>query len=111
MPNRHKRRMSKVTFMREQKEVAVMDFLSRDARAQDTADQRGVSRATLYIWSRDLLGKDDSMRKQPHSKPKPSENKDALQSKVKSLEQQLETLEQQIYRLKLERDVLKATAE
>ena len=44
-------------------------------------------------------------------KPELSEDKEALEAKVESLKEQVETLEKQVYRLRLEKDVLEATAE
>ena len=44
-------------------------------------------------------------------RPAPSEDRDALLVKVESLKEQVETLEKDIHRLRLEKDVLEATAE
>ena len=113
-PDRHRLRtgrslQTKVEFTPEQKRAAVLDLGTRDGAAREVAEEYGVTRAALYKWKNDLLGKEHPVGK--HRKPKLSEDKEALEAKVESLKEQVETLEKQVYRLRLEKDVLEATAE
>ena len=105
-----KRRLQpKVEFTPEQKQAAVLDLGTRDGSAREVAEKYGVTRAALYKWKNDLLGKERPVGKR--RKPNLSEDRDALLSRIESLKEQVETLEKQVYRLRLEKDVLEVTAE
>lgn len=101
----------RVEFTCEQKHAAVLDLCSRDGPAREVAVKHGVTRAALYQWKYELLGKEHSVSKPKRTKSKPSDDRDALSAKVGSLKEQVETLQEQIHRLQLERDVLEVTAE
>lgn len=105
-----KRRLQpQVEFTSEQKQAAVLDLGTRDGSAREVAEKYGVTRAALYKWKNDLLGKERPVGKRRKSNP--SEDRDVLLAKVESLKEQVETLEKQVYRLRLERDVMEVTAE
>ena len=101
----------KVELTSEQKGEAVLDLCSRDGPAKEVAAKHGVTRAALYKWKNDLLGKEPPLKVRKRKESKLSDDKDALLSRVKSLKEQVETLEKQVHRLQLERDVLEVTAE
>ncbi len=83
----------------EQKQAAVVDLGSRDGSAREVAEKYRVSRAVLYKWRNDLLGKERPMTKEKRGKPKDGDDTDALLAKVELLKEQVETLEKQVYRL------------
>lgn len=95
----------------EQKRAAVLDLLARKGPAQTVASQHGASRAALYKWGNDLFGKGNAVSKRKRSQAAPWADKDALAAKVRSLQEQVGALEEQVNRLRLEKDVLEATAE
>jgi len=101
----------KVELTCEQKEEAVLDLCSREDPAKEVAAKYGVSRAALYKWKNDLLGKESVLKRRKRMEPTLIDDKNALTAKVESLKQQIHTLEKQIYRLRLERDVMEVTAE
>ena len=101
----------KVEFSYGQKQAAVVDLCIREGTAQEVAQKHGVTREALYKWKNDLLGKEHLMSKPGRKKSKPSDDKDVLLAKVKSLKDQVGTLEDEVYHLRLERDILEATAE
>ena len=95
-----KRRLEpKVELTVEQKQAAVVDLGSRDGSAREVAEKYRVSRAVLYKWRNDLLGKERPMTKEKRGKPKDGDDTDALLAKVELLKEQVETLEKQVYRL------------
>jgi len=96
-------------FTLEQKQAAVLDLGTRDGSAREVADKYGVTRAALYKWKNELLGKGRPVGER--RKHELSEDKEALEAKVESLKEQVETLEKQVHRLRLEKDILEATAE
>ena len=102
---------SKVELTFEQKRAAVFDLCSRDGSAQTVASKYGVTRAVLYKWRSDLLWKGSPVGARKRRKQKLSEDKDALLAKVESLQEQVGSLEEQVHRLRLEKDILEATAE
>lgn len=95
----------------QQKEEAVKDLCLRDGRAQDVANTYGVTRAALYKWKSDLLGKERPMGKSNRKGSGSTDDEAGLEAKVESLKQQVRTLAEEVYRLQLERDILEATAE
>lgn len=101
----------KVEFTCEQRQAAVLDLCSREGPAREVAVKHGATRATLYHWKHELLGKERPVSRPRRAKSKLSDDKDALLVRVESLNEQVETLERQIHRLQLERDVLEVTAE
>lgn len=107
----NRRLKPKVELTPEQRREAVVDLGSRDGPAREVAEQYGVTRAAVYKWKSDLLGKERPLSRQKRGEPKPSDEKEALLDRIGTLKEQVETLEKQIHRLQLERDVLEVTAE
>ena len=90
----------------EQKLAAVEEWLAGTPDYKIAA-QYGVSKATVFNWKKQLLGKVPlNMKKSDTLLPaeKTSNDKEALQAEVKSLQAE-------IHRLKMERDVLEKAAE
>lgn len=101
----------KVELTCEQKEEAVLDLCCSEDPAKEVAAKYGVSRAALYKWKNDLLGKESMLKRRKRMEPTLIDDKNALMAKVEELKQQVDALEKQIYRLQLERDVMEVTAE
>ena len=87
---------SKVEFSIEMKRTAVADFVSRAGSAQETADKYGVTRAALYKWKNDLLGKEYTMKKSKRVQKDPSEDLEALSGEVDYLKVQVAGLKDEI---------------
>ncbi|MEI6388851.1 MAG: IS3 family transposase, partial [Spirochaetota bacterium] len=91
-------------FSQEQKREAVISLCSRRGSAEDVANTHGATRASLYKWKNDLLGKENTMaRAEKKNKDLPND-KDQLLSEI-------EMLKDQVRRLKIEKDILEAAAE
>jgi putative transposase len=86
------------------KQSAVIELCMRQGSAQSVAQERGVSRPSLYNWKNQLLGHDasTSMKRKQDSPPSPERAE---------LEHQIEALRQDIRRLRLEHDLLKKANE
>lgn len=102
---------TKVELTKEQKRAAVIDLCSRSGSAQEVADRYGVTRAALYQWKNDVLGKGNPMGTKRPQKATPDVDKNLLLAKVETLQGQVGTLEKQIHQLRLEKDIIEATAE
>ena len=91
-------------YTQEQKKECTIALCSRAGSAKDVAREYGVTRAALYNWKNDLLGKGESItlvRKKDKALP---DDKEALSAEV-------ESLKHQIRRLKLEKDILEGAAQ
>ena len=103
-PGTRKKSVAGVQYTQEQKMDGVIAFGSRSGSAKDVANEYGVSRAILYKWKNDLLGKEGNKTlSKKKDRPLP-DDKNTLLSEI-------ESLKKQIYRLQLEKDVLEATVE
>ncbi len=103
-PGPRKRYSGGIQYTQEQKKECVIALCSRDGSAKDVARKYGVTRAALYNWKNDLLGKGDSeLLGRKKDKPLP-DDKDALLSEI-------ESLKHEIHRLKMEKAILEGTAE
>lgn len=100
----HIRRKGTGTYNEEQKKAAVIALCSRRGSAESIAEIRGVTRASLYNWKNDLLGKENAMAKAEKKLQNLPDGKDQLLSEIA-------TLKEQVQRLKLEKDILEAAAE
>ncbi len=109
----HKGRILKKNkeFTPEQKKSAVMDLHLRDGSADEAAEKHGVTRATLYAWSKSLLGEGYEVDQKKPDDSKTFKDEAVLTKKVLSLEKRVKTLKEEIYRLQMERDILEVTAE
>jgi len=103
-PEQRKSRVSVVQFSQEQKKDAVIALCSRRGSAQAVAEASGATRAALYKWKNDLLGKEIVMAKSKKRNQDLPDNKDQLISEI-------ESLKEQVRRLNLEKDILEAAAE
>ena len=93
-----------------QKKSAVVDLCSRKGSAREVAAEHGTNRGTLYQWKYELLGKEEMPVRPVHDKPLPDDIK-SLQQRIEELKKENEDLELEGYRLKMEVDILNATAE
>lgn len=103
-PARRKRSRVAVQFSQEQKQKAVIDLCSRRGSAEDVADAYGATRASLYKWKNDLLGKENTVARAVKKDQDLPNDKDQLLSEI-------EILKEQVRRLKIEKDILEAAAE
>jgi transposase-like protein len=104
VPGTRKRRSGGIQYTQEQKEECVIALCSRPGNAEDVAKEYGVTRAALYIWKNNLIGKGGSTtvaRKKDETLPN---DKEFLSSEI-------ESLKRQILKLKLEKDILEGTVE
>lgn len=103
-PGKLKHSRVAVKFSQEQKQEAVIALCSRRGSAEDVADTHGATRAALYKWKNDLLGKENSMAKAEKKNLDLPNDKDQLLSEI-------DKLKEQVRRLKIEKDILEAAAE
>jgi transposase InsO family protein/transposase-like protein len=97
-----------VTF--EQKKSAVIDLCSRKGSAEKIAETHGATRSTLYHWKYQLLGGKE-MPMIPDDKDASVDDPDLLRRQVAELRDEAKELKRANYRLKMENDILTATAE
>jgi putative transposase len=103
-PDTRKSRVGGVKYTREQKEDAVIALCTREGSAREVARDFGITRAALYNWKDNLLGKGASI-KMPKSEDRSlPDDKEALLSEI-------DRLKRQIRRLKLEKDILEGAVE
>ena len=94
-----------VRYTQEQKQEAVEAMLVQGIPDYKVAARYGVSRAALYNWKQQLLGRDKVVPMKKKADP-------VEQSREKeSLEAEIADLQQQIHRLQMERDALEKAAE
>lgn len=97
----------------ETKQQAVLDLISNESFSRDIAAKYGISRATLYEWKVQYLGKADCILK--HRKEKTIEDyKQELQDlreETRIVKEELKRTEEALYRAHLEKDVYEKAAE
>ena len=103
-PGQRKHSRVAVQFSQAQKQEAVIALCSRRGSAEDVADAHGATRASLYKWKNDLLGKENTMTRTEKKNLDLPNDKNQLLSEI-------ETLQEQVRRLKIEKDILEAAAE
>lgn len=103
-PAKRKNSKGGVQFSQEQKHEAVIALCCRHGSVQGIAESYGTTRASLYKWKSDLLGKENTMARAEKKNQDLPKDKDQLHSEI-------EELKEQIQRLKLEKDILEAAAE
>jgi transposase-like protein len=103
-PGQRKHSRVAVQFSQAQKQEAVIALCSRRGSAEDVADAHGATRASLYKWKNDLLGKENTMARAEKKNLDLPNDKNQLLSEI-------ETLKEQVRRLKIEKDILEAAAE
>src|SRR5690625_5843535 len=74
-------RKAKETYTDEQKQAAVVDLALREGSAQEVAHKHGVTRAALYKWRSDLLGKERPMNTPKRKKPDSGQDEAALKDR------------------------------
>lgn len=98
------KRVSNVQYTKEQKLVSIIALETRSGTAKEVAKEWRVTRAALYKWKNDLLGK-EGVKKLTKLKARNLPNdKDELIVEI-------ESLKKQVYLLQLEKDILEATGE
>jgi transposase-like protein len=97
-----------VTF--EQKKSAVIDLCSRKGSAEKIAETHNTTRSTLYQWKYQLLGRKEMPMKSDDENAS-ADNPDTLRRQVAELRDEAKELKRANYRLKMENDILTATAE
>ena len=80
----------------EEKEAGVVALVTRQTSAQKVADEIGVSRAALYKYKDQLLGKRVAIDKMEKT----------TEVDVNKLKQQIKQLQDDIYYLQMEKDIL-----
>jgi putative transposase len=103
-PDKRKRRAEVVQFTQEQKREAVVALCSRRDSARKVAEDVGATRALLYKWKLELLGKEEV-----HDMSDKDEHQDLPEERDRLLAE-VETLKKKIRRLKMENDILEGTA-
>jgi len=103
-PERRKHSSVAVQLSKEQKQEAVIALCCRLGNARDVADAHSATRASLYKWKNDLLGKENPMARAKKKSQQLPDDKNQLISEINSLKEQ-------VRRLKIEKDILEATAE
>ena len=103
-PEACKKRKGGIEYTEEQKREAVEELFTKGTSVREVADAHGVSRPALYQWKNALLGKE--------VRPVMTDAENgALRKTKEELVDELQSLQNEIRRLKLERDVLRVTAE
>lgn len=110
-----------VKLQQDQKEQAVIDLCIRESSAEKIASKHGVSRASLYKWKDELLGRE---REPKMSEPFVIQSDDAEQSteslrsevarleeKIAKLQQEAAKYEQEAFRARLQRDIYEKASE
>jgi len=100
-PQTRKFKKNGVNLTQQEKEAAVLTLLTRDRSAQLIADEIGVSRASLYHYKEQLLGRGVSM-----SRPEKSKDTD-----VNKLKDQVKQLQDEIYHLQMQKGILEKAGE
>ena len=99
----YKKQTNMISFSKEQKQEAVINFCTREHSAVIVAKELGVSRQVLYKWKKEILGEDiEHMKKQ---------KKQLLSNDKNTLAAEVESLKKQIYQQQIELDILKKAAE
>ena len=93
-----------VQYAHKHKEAAVIALCTRKGSSDAVAESAGVTRATLYKWKEELLGKESDM-------PRSTKQRSDLPNDKNQLLLEIESLKDQIQRLKLEKDILEAATE
>ena len=86
-------------FSEDEKRQAVIELCTCDGSAEAVAEKVGISRAHLYTWRHQLLGKERCPVKKSPKQQKESENHEKLQ-------RELDDLQERVHKLQLEHDIL-----
>ncbi len=110
-----------VKFQQAQKEQAVLDLCIRESSAEKIASKHGVSRASLYKWKDELLGRKREPKMseqfviQSDDAEQSTENLRSevarLEEKIAKLQQEAAKYEQEAFRARLQRDIYEKASE
>nr|WP_302664003.1 transposase [uncultured Agathobaculum sp.] len=105
----------------DQKEQAVIDLCIRESSAEKIASKHGVSRASLYKWKDELLGRKREPKMseqfviQSDDAEQSTENLRSevarLEEKIAKLQQEAAKYEQEAFRARLQRDIYEKASE
>ena len=103
----------KVDYPEEIKQAAVIDLCESNSSTADIAEKYGISRATLYEWKVQYIGKGNCILKQQklNSKEYYINEINRLKEEKKLVEQELKKTQAELYRAHLEKDVYEKAAE
>ena len=110
-----------VKLQQDQKEQAVIDLCIRESSAEKIASKHGVSRASLYKWKDELLGRKREPKMseqfviQSDDAEQSTENLRSevarLEEKIAKLQQEATKYEQEAFRARLQRDIYEKASE
>ena len=110
-----------VKLQQDQKEQAVIDLCIRESSAEKIASKHGVSRASLYKWKDELLGREREPKMseqfviQSDDAEQSTENLRSevarLKEKIAKLQQEAAKYEQEAFRARLQRDIYEKASE
>ena len=110
-----------VKLQQDQKEQAVIDLCIRESSAEKIASKHGVSRASLYKWKDELLGREREPKMseqfviQSDDAEQSTENLRSevarLKEKTAKLQQEAAKYEQEAFRARLQRDIYEKASE
>lgn len=110
-----------VKLQQDQKEQAVIDLCIRESSAEKIASKHGVSRASLYKWKDELLGREREPKMseqfviQSDDAEQSTENLRSevarLEEKIAKLQQEAAKYEQEAFRARLQRDIYEKASE
>ena len=103
----------KVDYPEEIKQAAVIDLCESNSSTADIAEKYGISRATLYEWKVQYIGKGNCILKQQklNSKEYYINEINRLKEEKRLVEQELKKTQAELYRAHLEKDVYEKAAE
>ena len=96
----------KVDYPEEIKQAAVIDLCESNSSTADIAEKYGISRATLYEWKVQYIGKGNCILKQQklNSKEYYINEINRLKEEKRLVEQELKKTQAELYRAHLEKD-------
>lgn len=104
----------KVDYPEEIKQKAIMELVNQECDSAKIAEKYGISRATLYEWKINYIGKGNTALRQKIN----SESTEEYSKEVQELKEQLEAIKKelheakkQLYKAQLEKDVYEKAAE
>ena len=110
-----------VKLQQDQKEQAVIDLCIRESSAAKIASKHGVSRASLYKWKDELLGREREPKMSEqfviHSDDAEQSTENLrsevarLEEKIAKLQQEAAKYEQEAFRARLQRDIYEKASE
>lgn len=112
-PNRKKRCVSggaMVECSQETKKQAVIDLCARNGSAKEVAEAYGVSRVSLYKWTKQMLG-EEQCTVMPKKEVSQISDIEAFEQRVAALKAEEAALNEKLFRAHMEYDILEKAAE